>query len=158
MMNLAWLLRLSLVLIVCVVASRETLAQENVEVAVQEKAKVVGGAAVRAVLKVLAPAPINIPGITRRRPLAIRREAPISFNDLDSDEKLRELAERVRKNPIGARYIKQFEPKFEMICRGELRFMHQICCLNRSQFLSIQKDARKASRRAMLVTVQSDLQ
>ncbi len=101
------------------------------------------GEAVANVLNLLAP---------RRsvRVIPAARAEPVL--DLADDEDFDELDDQTKQ------LIKQFQPQYEHICREELRFVHAVCHLKRSQFQKLEEAARLTMRQALIGTAEVQAQ
>lgn len=71
--------------------------------------------------------------------------------DANTDEELDDVEKKLR--PQGRAMLPQLRPQFDSICREELRFVHTVCNLKRSEFDAIARVARRTCRKALLQTV-----
>jgi|GEM_PF-4253133 len=71
-----------------------------------------------------------------------------------TEENVKKLEEAVNKNRNAKAHLKQFEPRFKQFVQAELRLVHDVCKLKRSQFDSIKTAADLAGRACALEAAQ----
>ena len=71
-----------------------------------------------------------------------------------TEENVKKLEEAINKNRNAKAHLKQFEPRFKQLVQAEIRLVHELCPLKRSQFDEIQATANLASRACALEAAQ----
>ena len=113
--------------------------------------RVAGQAAVRAIFKVFQPQIAIQPAIA-----VGGGEVQVDVASLSSNDELDKLEKKLKR--AGQQHLQQFGPAFEEYARAELRFIHEICHLKKSEFTVLQREANFTSRKALLKTVQIQVQ
>ena len=72
-----------------------------------------------------------------------------NVDEIDKAE-LDKLEKQLTKDPNLQGMMPHYKMQFKNQCNGELRLMHLVCGLTRSEFLEIEKDAKLASKRGLL--------
>lgn len=108
-------------------------------------AKKAGGGVMKALFKAFVPK-IQVPQPPKQQ--------EISIPDSATKTELLELEDKIKKKPSGKQYLKRYAPKFDTMRRGELRFIHDVCNLTRSEFVKVRQDVELVKKRALLEVVQ----
>lgn len=142
---------------------------EQVEAAKQEaKGNKVLGQALGALFKALTPkVDLELPGVAVAPGPAVFQDAveeldeadasTIELDDSEESSKLKQLEADVVGKPGGKQSLKNYQQRMEGLTREELRFMHELVALRRSQFDAIEPEAKQIARRVALEATKIEL-
>ena len=130
-------------------AAEEAKADAKKTVEKKPAAKKAGGGVMKALFKAFVPA-VNVRPPQFAQPQLAQPKSIPALSETATKEEIEELEKKILKKPNGKTYINRFKPQFETMCRGELRFVHDVCNCTRAQFLLIQDDAKLTTQRALL--------
>ena len=84
-------------------------------------------------------------------------EPLFELDDSEESAKLKKLEAEVKGKPGGKQSLKQYHQRMEGLTREELRFMHELVNLRRSQFDAIKSDVGRTALRAALEAAKIEL-